>query len=251
MSVFSKIKPQWIIHSFALLHALVALSCRMAGIEDELLLTILTMAMALLVCFRKNLSIEFTASVIIIVNIIGYLLGNLGAELLEKVISNSNIVHSLSTTITTEILGWCVVGTSRLFPNQKSGPKQGLSSSSLKWILLAAGGVFILRLAIIFLHSQEPLGAEEVYMQISRVLSNYAGMIVLICLNILYIRHLRNKFKNRSLLKKALSISGFMTGCAILEAIIAGSGLPFRLNEGFFSDFALREASISPCHGVT
>ena len=229
----------WIIHSFALLHALVALSCRLAGIEDELLLTILTMAMALLVCFRKNLSIEFTASVIIIVNIIGYLLGNLGAELLEKVISNSNIVHSLSTTITTEILGWCVVGTSRLFPNQKSGPKQGLSSSSLKWILLAAGGVFILRLAIIFLHSQEPLGAKEVYMQISRVLSNSAGMIVLICLNILYIRHLRNKFKNRSLLKKALSISGFMTGCAILEAIIAGSGLPFRLNEGFFNDFPL------------
>ena len=239
MSVFSKIKPMWIIHSFALLHALVALSCRMAGIEDELLLTILTMAMALLVCFRKNLSIEFTASVIIIVNIIGYLLGNLGAELLEKVISNSNIVHSLSTTITTEILGWCVVGTSRLFPNQRSGPKQGLSSSSLKWILLAAGGVFILRLAIIFLHSQEPLGAKEVYMQISRVFSNSAGMIVLICLNILYIRHLHNKFKNRSLLKKALSISGFMTGCAILEAIIAGSGLPFRLNEGFLSDFPL------------
>ena len=30
-----------------------------------------------------------------------------------------------------------------------------------------------------------------------------------------------------------------MTGCAILEAIIAGSGLPFRLNEGFFNDFPL------------
>ena len=65
MASFSNIKPMWIIHSFALLHAVVALSCRIAGIEDELLLTILTMAMALLVCFRKNLSIEFTASVIL------------------------------------------------------------------------------------------------------------------------------------------------------------------------------------------
>ena len=84
MASFSNIKPMWIIHSFALLHAVVALSCRIAGIEDEL--TILTMAMALLVCFRKNLSIEFTASVIIIVNIIGYLLGTVGAELLNKIV---------------------------------------------------------------------------------------------------------------------------------------------------------------------
>jgi sensor histidine kinase YesM len=109
----------------------------------------------------------------------------------------------------------------------------------LKWILLAAGGIFILRLAIIFLHSQEPLGTEEVYMQISRVLSNSVGMIMLICLNILYIRHLHKKFKDRQRLYKTLSICGFMIGCAIIEAVIAGSGLPFRINNGFLKDFPL------------
>lgn len=239
MSVFSKIKPVWIIHSFALLHAVVALGCRLAGIEDELLLTLLTMAMALLVCFRKNLSIEFTASVIIIVNIIGYLLGTIGAELLNKIISHPYAVHALSTAITTEILGWCVVGTSKLFPNQKSSSDSGLSSSSLKWILLAAGGIFILRLAIIFLHSQEPLGSEKVYLLTSKVLSNSVGIVVLICLNILYIRNLRKRYKNSLRWKKVLSISGFMIGCALLETIIAGSGLPFRINDGFFNDFPL------------
>lgn len=239
MSVFSKIKPVWIIHSFALLHAVVAFSCRLAGIEDELLLTLLTMAMALLVCFRKNLSIEFTASVIIIVNIIGYLLGTIGAELLNKIISHPYAVHALSTAITTEILGWCVVGTSKLFPNQKSSSGSGLSSSSLKWILLAAGGIFILRLAIIFLHSQEPLGSEKVYLLTSKVLSNSVGIVVLICLNILYIRNLRKRYKNSLRWKKVLSISGFMIGCALLETIIAGSGLPFRINDGFFNDFPL------------
>ena len=70
MSVFSKIKPSLIIHTFAVMHAIVALSCRLAGIEDELLLTLLTMAMVLLGCFRKKFSIEFTAAVIIIANIL-------------------------------------------------------------------------------------------------------------------------------------------------------------------------------------
>ena len=124
MSVFSNIKTMWIIHSFAFMHAAVALSCRMTGIEDELLLTMLTMAMALLICFRKNFSIEFTASVIIIVNIIGYLLGTVGAELLSKIINNPYAVHAVSTALTTEILGWCVVGTSRLFPNQKRNSRK-------------------------------------------------------------------------------------------------------------------------------
>ena len=239
MSAFSKIKPQWIIHSFALLHAVVALSCRIAGIEDELLLTMLTMTMALLVCFKKNLSIEFTASVIIIVNIIGYLLGTVGAELLNRIISHPYAVHAVSTAITTEILGWCVVGTSKLFPKQQSVSGNKLSSSSLKWILLAAAGVFILRLGIIFLHSQEPLGTEKLYTLMSEVLSNSVGVIVLICLNILYIRRLRIKYKNSALWSKVLSISCFMVACALLETIIAGSGLPFRVNEGFFKDFPL------------
>jgi hypothetical protein len=239
MASFSNIKPMWIIHSFALLHAVVALSCRIAGIEDELLLTILTMAMALLVCFRKNLSIEFTASVIIIVNIIGYLLGTVGAELLNKIISQPYTVHAVSTAITTEILGWCVVGTSKLFPKQQSTSGSRLSPSSLKWILLAAAGVFILRLGIIFLHSQEPFGTEKLYTMMSKVLSNSLGMIVLICLNILYIRRLRKRYKSSTRLKKVLSISCFMVACALLETFISGSGIPFTISGGFFKDFPL------------
>ena len=66
-----KIRVGWIIHIFALLHAVVALSCRLAGAEDELLLTILTMIMALLICLRKGFNVEFTAASIIVVNIIG------------------------------------------------------------------------------------------------------------------------------------------------------------------------------------
>jgi uncharacterized protein (DUF697 family) len=161
MASFSNIKPMWIIHSFALLHAVVALTCRLAGIEDELLLTLLTMAMVLLICFRKNLSIEFTAAVIIISNILGYLFGTVGASILEGFISTPYTVHAVSTVITTEILGWCVVGLSKLFPKMRSDESNKMSLSSIKWTLLAAGGIFIIRLLIILIYSQQSFGTEK------------------------------------------------------------------------------------------
>lgn len=229
----------WIIHPFALLHALVALSCRFAGIEDELLLTLLTMTMVLLVCFRKSLSIEFTAAVIIIANIVGYLFGTVGANILGYFISHPFGAHAISTAITTEIIGWSVIGISKMFPNKGINDGSRLSSSSLKWILLAAIGIFILRLAIIFVYSQDPLGTDTIYEMTSKVLSNSVGIIVLVCLNILYIRHLRQRHQNRERWKKVLSICCFMIACALLETALAGPGVPFQINKGFMGDFPL------------
>lgn len=221
------------------MHAVVAQSCRMAGIEDELLLTLLTMAMVLLVCFRKNLSIEFTAAIIIVANILGYLIGTVGARILEPLIENPWSVHAVSTAITTEILGWGVVGISKLFPKMRSDYGNKLTTSSLKWTLLAAGGIFILRLAIIFVYSHNSIGAETIYSLTSKVLSNSVGMIVLICINILYVRRLRNKYQDYPKAIRAVSICAFMIFGALLEAVLAGSGVPFKMTLDFTKDFPL------------
>lgn len=237
MASFSNIKPMWIIHSFALLHAIVALSCRLAGIEDELLLTLLTMTMVLLVCFRKNLNVEFTAAVIIMSNILGYLFGTVGASMLEMLISSPYAVHAVSTAVTTEILGWCVVGISKLFPKMQSGSR--LTASSLKWTLLAAAGIFILRLGIVSIYSQQSLGAEKVFELTTRVLSNSVGIIVLVCLNLLYIKSLNKKYTSWSKSRKITSGVAFMLACSLLETILAGSGFPFKIQFDFIKEFAL------------
>ena len=70
MHFLKGLNPVWVIHIFALLHAGVALCCRLAGVEDELLLTILTMTMVLLICLKRSLNIELTAANIIIANIL-------------------------------------------------------------------------------------------------------------------------------------------------------------------------------------
>ena len=92
-----------IIHTFAILHAAAALSCRIAGIEDELFLTVLTMTMILLICIRRKLNIEFSAASIIVANIIGYLMGNYGATILNLMIDSPYIVNALSTAVTTSL----------------------------------------------------------------------------------------------------------------------------------------------------
>ena len=239
MSVFSNIKTMWIIHWFALLHAGIALGCRMAGIEDELLLTLLTMAMVLLVCFRKGLNIEFTAAVIIVANILGYLLGTVGASILEQFISTPYIIHTISTTITTEILGWCVLGISKLFPKMRSGSGHELSSSSLKWALLAAAGIFILRLVVIAIYSHQSIGTETVYELTSKVLSNSVGLILLVCFNLLYIRKISTKLHKYPKYIRIVSGTSFMITCTLVETILAGSGFPLHIDRGFMKDFAL------------
>lgn len=74
------LKVSGIIHLFALLHAAVALLCRVAGVNDELILTLLTIVLIVLICLRRGLNVEFTASSVIVVNVIGYLLGTDGGS---------------------------------------------------------------------------------------------------------------------------------------------------------------------------
>lgn len=111
----------WIIHGFALLHAAATICCTLLGVRDSLLLTILTMAMTVIICFLENLTVEITISSIVLVNILGFLLGNLAAlfvfDQLPPVWQ-----HSVSTAVVTELLGWGLYGFANIFP--KEGPAE-------------------------------------------------------------------------------------------------------------------------------
>jgi len=231
MTFFKKIKPSWIIHIFALLHAVVALSCRVSGVDDELLLTMLTMAMSLIICYKKGLNIEFTAAIIIVSNIIGYLIGTLGADLMALVVKSPLVVHATSTAVTTEILGWSIIALTKIFPyGTASEPKYALSTSYIKWILLAAGSIFIIRLGIVFFFSRE-LESTAILALTGKVMSNSVGLIILCCLNILFIRF-SGKLKYKSKLVQVVVLVAFMCLAASIECLIVSIGFPFRFTTG-------------------
>lgn len=240
MNLFQRISSTWIIHIFAFLHLSTALCCRLSGVDDELFLTMLTMAMTLIICLKKNLSIEFTASMIIVGNIIGYLLGTMGAKLLGFAFTSPYIIQPLSTLITTELLGWGIVAIANLFKLGKTDKdKRVLSSSYTKWLLLAAGIIFILRIGVVLIFSQVSVDSESIYGIIQDILSNSVGLLILICLNILYIRYSDKKFSKTSRLKRTIILSFFTIASGLIEALIIGFGFPFTIFSGFNGSFTL------------
>ncbi len=236
MSQISYIKTPWIIHLFALLHAAVALICRLSGIEDELLLTILTMTMTLIICLKRELNIEFTAASIIVVNIIGYLMGNLGAQVFQTFINSPAAVHSLATFSTTEILGWSIVALTKFFTTRNN---QGIAMDSpyLSWLILAMCGIFVFRLGIVFLFSTEPFAEGDISDISTKVFSNSFSLITLICLNFIYIRYAA-RFKDKlGMTVKTLLLVSFMLMAAMLETVLVDMGFPLRINENFQKEF--------------
>lgn len=213
----------WIIHIFALLHAVVALGCRMAGIDDQLLLTVLTMVLSLIICMKMGLKIEFTATVIIVVNIMGFLIGTFGANVLQSFIESEYAVHSISTTITTEILGWSIVGITKIFGQKKENPDRLKSTPYMKWVLLIAAGIFILRLLIITFFSRTTVVQNDVFEVIRKVMSNSFSMVILICVNILFIRTLPTREKTASRASTILLYITFMVLATLLESFLVGS----------------------------
>ncbi len=75
-----RIRTAYLIHGFAALHAVVTVLCLLTGIPDSLILTLLTMLLTVLICLRRNVQVEFTAICVILVNIAGYVIGRIVAQ---------------------------------------------------------------------------------------------------------------------------------------------------------------------------
>ena len=232
-----QIKISWIIHLFAALHAVVAFSCRLAGIEDELLLTILTMTMILLICRKRGLNIELTAASIIVANILGYLLGNAGARLLSMVFESQYLFHSLSTALTTEILGWSIMLFSKIF-RKNVNQNDPSSSSYITWIILAMVVIFFLRLAFILILSDGHVPSDETASISTLILSNTFSLILLICVNILFVWSTRRVLKNKSGRIKFLYLASFTLVVSIVETTLVFYGKPESTEINTLQEFA-------------
>ena len=219
MHFLKGLNPVWVIHIFALLHAGVALCCRLAGVEDELLLTILTMTMVLLICLKRSLNIELTAANIIIANILGYLLGNASAQFFALMLNLQLIIHPLATALTTELLGWSILLSSKLF-RKGNTEKDSDSSSYLSWVILAMVVIFFLRLAFIFLLADEPISVKSATEASMMILSNSFALIILICTNIVYVWSSRRFLKKKSNHLQFLSLAAFSIIISIVVSLL-------------------------------
>ena len=139
-----RIRTAYLIHGFAVLHAAVTVLCLLAGIPDSLILTLLTMLLTVLICLRRNLRVEFTAICVILVNILGYVIGSLSAQVFD--FPSEMLSHGLATFFTTELLGWSLDLFARTF-HLPAGRRDSWKKN-LGWLIFAVVVVFVLRLVI-------------------------------------------------------------------------------------------------------
>ncbi len=186
-----------IVSAFALAHAAVAYTLGVFGVSDELMLTLLTMAMTVILCLRRRLNIEITAACVIVVNVAGFLIGTEGGVLLGKVMQDPVAVSSVVTFLTTVILGWSTAAVARTFSHRAhdsegTGDAQAmaLTRAQTRALISAFVFIFLLRLLVFVFSSsgRNPWSTLEI---LSMILSNSAAIIALICINIIFVRFRR------------------------------------------------------------
>lgn len=136
-----------IIHGFAILHVAAAISCRLGGINDDLVLTSLTILMIAILCLRYRQNAEFIAVVIIIANIVGYLMGTGIAAFVNLFVSHRLLSPAIATFITTETIGWALVLFLKQYSSHSSSQRKP-TPKEIAWLVTAFVAVLALRYII-------------------------------------------------------------------------------------------------------
>ena len=115
-----------IIHIFALIHAAIVLLCGVLSVSDEFILTVATVSMIAIIGVRKGQGLGIIAACVIAGNILGFVIGTYGAELLSNILPYW-LLHAITSFFTTEIIGF----SNLLIFNSIGG---GKSSQTNQWL---------------------------------------------------------------------------------------------------------------------
>ena len=221
-----KWKTSYLIHGFALLHVVVTAASLLLGFQDSLILTLLTMLMALLICLKRSLPVEFTAVGVILVNIVGFILGSLGAEVFD--FPSEMLSRCLATFFTTELIGWALDLFARTLRPSESYAKASWKENA-GWLAFAVVAVFLLRIIVeIFLFRKGPFRDADVVGLFVSFCSKSLVLLVMLSATIAFIRF--GHRKGYSLDAATVGATLFVTVLCFLCALAHTLGLPFHWN---------------------
>lgn len=151
-----KLSDAWVIQIFVLLHILVALLSRVFRLSDELVLTMLTMLLSVVLCWRKQVSVTMMTFILILVNFAGFFLSKLFGSLFLLLFSGHKLLIAGSIVFTTtEIVGWGVLGLIRLV--RKLGIHGTVGRIGVPWLMFAFLLILVVRLVLMFVAQKEKM----------------------------------------------------------------------------------------------
>lgn len=229
-----------IIHIFAVLHAVIVLLCQWLSLSDEFLLTVATVSMIAIIGIRKGQGLGIIAASVIAGNILGFVIGTYGAEWLTGILP-LNVLHPITSLITTEIIGFGVL---LLYDSLGGGNSQSLWMPDMLSIVLTIGVLLIIRVIYSKIFGNM-LSWEAVNLSIRMILSNSLAIIVLICSNIIYIIASQHYKWLSTPIGYIVGITTETITISSLAAIIIGYNLPFGAEIPFQSATFIQLFSIT------
>lgn len=151
MKTFSK--ELTIILAFAVLHAVMAVITRWLGLSDHLMLTTLTMLMAVTLCQFKSTNVYTMIVLLIIVNFGGFYLGRAIGRFLRLFVENSYVRGSITTFTTTGIIGFVI--SSIIYWLKRKNLCHAKKEIGTYWLLLAFTVIIIGRLVLIIINDND------------------------------------------------------------------------------------------------
>lgn len=163
-----RINEYGIILVFCVLHALVTFAARKVGFHNELILTLLTMLMSVILSLRKQMSIPFMVIAVVVINFAGLKLGTVVGTFVKNNIFPSSPVQylfrgSISTFIITGFLGLVQLGFEYLVRHSRFYHET--DTQNPMWIIVAFVTILIIRLIMMLRNSNSFFG-ENIAMNI-------------------------------------------------------------------------------------
>lgn len=129
---------------FALSHSVVAVLSRLLHYHDDILLTILTIAMVVIISIRNSVRTEMVALLTLVATIMGFIIGSWLWHPLSELFGSDNLAPAISTFLITMVLG---LGIDYVTLHVKRfRATTNVLGSYIRNVVLVAVGILLLRL---------------------------------------------------------------------------------------------------------
>jgi sensor histidine kinase YesM len=187
---------------FAVLHFVTALLSRALDYHDDILLTILTIAMVVVISIRNSTRIEMVTLLTLVATISGFIIGSWLWQPMTKIIGDIYIAPAVSTFLITTVIGLAVNSLTLRVKRFRSSTN--VLRSYVRNVILVALGILLVRLLYVALFRLGVFNEGTLLNHIFGTMENTWALLTLIAGNVVLFAYLPSQGKETS---KRLSIS--------------------------------------------
>lgn len=170
---------------FALLHFLVAVLSRALNYHDDILLTVLTITMVIIVSMRNHTRVDIMAILTLVATLTGYIIGSWLWRPIGSIVTNETIAPGISTFLITLVLGLSIELLTR--HSKRLREPRNAWSTSARNIAAVALSILVLRLAYFVLFSSRFVPEGVLLNDVMNVMGNTWALLTLLVGNIILI----------------------------------------------------------------